>query len=54
MNDLCHNCFENEKEVCLKWKNIRNFMKGRNPDNMFFGTINDQWIAESYNHLIKE
>ena len=19
MQDLCHNCFENEKETCLKW-----------------------------------
>jgi hypothetical protein len=29
-------------------------MKSRIPDNMFFGTANDQWIAESYNYRIKE
>ena len=29
-------------------------MKSRIADNIFFGTENDIWIAESYNHFLKE
>jgi hypothetical protein len=54
MQDLCHNCFENEKETCLKWQNVRAFMKSRIPNNLFFGTKNDEWIIESYNNYIKD